>query len=47
MPLRTDRFRGVMADEVEPRFPNAVVYDDMGFASVNYQMLGIEMKEVA
>lgn len=41
------RFRGVMADEVEPRFPDAVVYDDMGFASVNYPMLGIEMKEVA
>jgi hypothetical protein len=41
------RLRGVMADEVEPRFPDAVVYDDMGFASVNYQLLGIEMKEVA
>lgn len=40
------RFRGVMADEVEPRFPDAVVYDDMGFASVNYQMLGIEFEEV-
>lgn len=40
------RFRGVMADEVEPRFPDAVVYDDMGFASVNYQMLGIDFEEV-
>ncbi|MFY9184370.1 MAG: tail fiber domain-containing protein [Limnohabitans sp.] len=40
------RFVGVMADEVEPRFPDAVVYDDMGFASVNYQMLGIEFEEV-
>lgn len=40
------RFVGVMADEVEPMFPRAVVYDDMGFASVNYQMLGIEFEEV-
>jgi hypothetical protein len=40
------RFRGVMADEVEPRFPQAVVYDDLGFASVDYAMLGIEMTEV-
>lgn len=37
---------GVMADEVEPLYPDAVVYDDLGFASVNYAMLGIEMKEV-
>ena len=41
------RFRGVMADEVESRFPDAVSYDDLGFASVNYGMLGIEMMEVA
>jgi len=40
------RYRGVMADEVEPRFPAAVVYDDIGFASVNYGMLGIQMVEV-
>ncbi|GAA4400289.1 tail fiber domain-containing protein [Quisquiliibacterium transsilvanicum] len=40
------RFRGVMADEVESRFPAAVVYDDLGFASVDYAMLGIEMAEV-
>ena len=41
------RFRGVMADEVESRFPDAVSYDDLGFASVDYGMLGIEMVEVA
>lgn len=40
------RFRGVMADEVEPRFPDAVVYDDLGFAAVNYAMLGIQMARV-
>lgn len=40
------RFRGVMADEVESIMPEAVAYDDMGFASVNYDMLGIQMVEV-
>lgn len=40
------RFRGVMADEVEPIMPDAVVYDDLGFASVNYGMLGIQMEEI-
>ena len=40
------RFRGVMADEVESKFPDAVVYDDLGFASVDYGMLGIQMVEV-
>ena len=40
------RYRGVMADEVERVMPDAVVYDDMGFASVNYSMLGIQMEEV-
>lgn len=42
----TRRFIGVMADEVEPIKPSAVAYDDMGFASVNYEMLGLEMREV-
>lgn len=41
------RYRGVMADEVESKFPEAVVYDDFGFASVMYGRLGIEMKEVS
>lgn len=40
------RYRGVMADEVEPLFPDAVMYDDLGFASVNYEMLGIPFVEV-
>lgn len=40
------RYRGVMADEVERVMPDAVVYDDLGYASVNYSMLGIQMEEV-
>lgn len=40
------RLRGVMADEVEAAYPDAVVYDDLGFASVNYGALGLEMVEV-
>lgn len=40
------RYRGVMADEVERIDPQAVVYDDLGFASVDYARLGIEMVEV-
>lgn len=31
---------GVMADEVEPVIPKAVVYDKNGYAAVNYSMLG-------
>ena len=40
------RYRGVMADEVLGAFPDAVVYDDSGFAGVRYDMLGIEMVRV-
>lgn len=40
------RYRGVMADEVERIAPEAVSYDDLGFASVDYARLGIEMVEV-
>jgi hypothetical protein len=40
------RFRGVMADEVELVVPEAVVYGDDGYATVNYTMLGLEMTEV-
>lgn len=40
------RYRGVMADEVERIDPEAVVYDDLGFASVDYARLGLEMVEV-
>ena len=39
-------FEGVMADEVQPYNPNAVVTDDMGYMSVNYELLGITLKEV-
>jgi len=39
-------YRGVMADEVEQYMPAAVIYDQDGFAKVNYGMLGIEMVEV-
>ncbi len=40
------RYRGVMADEVERNYPDAVAYDDLGFASVDYGRLGLEMVEV-
>lgn len=40
------RWRGVMADEVQRVCPAAVVYDDLGFASVNYGLLGLKMVEV-
>lgn len=40
------RFVGVMADEVEKLYPEAVIYDAEGYASVNYGLLGLEMKEV-
>ena len=41
------RFRGVMADEVELSYPDAVYDTDLGFMAVHYDMLGIELKEVA
>lgn len=40
------RYRGVMADEAEKVLPESVVYDDIGFARVDYALLGIEMEEV-
>tara|TARA_E500000331_G_scaffold357289_1_gene418527 strand:+ start:486 stop:1526 length:1041 start_codon:yes stop_codon:yes gene_type:complete len=40
------RYRGVMADEVELVYPEAVG-EYNGFKTVHYAMLGIEMKEVA
>ena len=40
------RFVGVMADEVRPVMPDAVVTGPNGYDRVNYTMLGIEMKEV-
>lgn len=43
----TRRFRGVMADEVEMVFPDAVMDTDLGFKAVDYGALGIEFREVA
>ena len=40
------RFRGVIADEVETVMPEAVKYDDDGYAAVDYAMLGIPFIEV-
>jgi hypothetical protein len=42
----TRKYIGVMADEVELSYPDAVVDTDSGFKAVNYDMLGIEFKEV-
>ncbi len=41
------RFRGVMADEVELSYPDAVEDTDLGFKAVRYDLLGIEFKEVS
>ena len=41
------RYQGVMADDVELIHPEAVVETDLGFKAVNYEMLGIEFKEVS
>lgn len=40
------RFQGVMADEVELVYPEAVVDTDQGFKAVRYDLLNIEFKEV-
>jgi len=42
----TKRFRGVMAQEVELSYPDAVFETDSGFKAVNYDLLGIEFKEL-
>ena len=41
------RYVGVMADEVELSYPDAVAVMDNGFMAVNYGALGIEFKEVS
>lgn len=41
------RFLGVMADDVEKKYPTAVYTMPDGYKSVNYHMLGLEMIEVA
>ncbi len=40
------RYMGVMADEVLERFPEAVIMSQDGYMQVDYEMLGIEFKEV-
>jgi hypothetical protein len=40
------RFRGVMAQDVEKVFPDAVETMHDGIKTVNYAMLGMEMEEV-
>ena len=42
----TKRYRGVMAQDVEKVFPDAVIELHDGIKAVNYDMLGIEMEEV-
>ena len=43
----TIRYVGVMADEVELSYPDAVAIMDNGYMAVNYGALGIEFKEVS
>ena len=40
------RYRGVMVDDVEKEYPEAVIYEEDGFAKVNYHYLGIDMIEI-
>jgi len=42
----TKRYRGVMADEVEAIYPQAVYAMPDGYKAVDYAMLGLEMVEV-
>lgn len=42
----TKRYRGVMADEVEGNYPQAVYAMPDGYKAVNYAALGLEMVEV-
>lgn len=42
----TKRFRGVMADEVQAKFPEAVFTMPDGYLAVNYTALGMEMVEL-
>ena len=43
----TRKYVGVMADEVELSYPEAVAIMDNGFMAVDYEALGIEFKEVS
>lgn len=45
--INGDRFyRGVMADDVEKVYPEAVITDSDGYKKVRYDMIGIRMEEV-
>lgn len=44
---RPGEYIGVMAQDVEQRFPDAVSQRSDGFLRVNYQKLGMQMKRVA
>lgn len=41
-----ERLRGVMADEVKEKFPEAVLTDDHGYMMVDYGKLGLELQRV-
>lgn len=42
------RYQGVMADEIEKLMPHAVSKDELtGYLKVDYDLIGLEMKEVA
>jgi hypothetical protein len=41
------RYVGVMADDVDRLYPEAVIEMENGYLAVNYDMLGIEFKEVS
>jgi hypothetical protein len=43
----TVKYRGVMADDVELLYPDAVVDTGYGFKAVNYAMIGLRLEEVA
>lgn len=40
------RFRGVMAQDVQEVFPEAVIHTGTGYMAVDYRKLGIEMEQV-
>lgn len=40
------RYRGVMAQEVLKKNPEAVVYDSSGYMKVNYGLIGVKFREI-
>jgi hypothetical protein len=41
-----EKYEGVIAQEVIKTRPEAVIVDDTGFYKVNYEMLGLKMKQL-